>query len=252
MMLREGVFNDPVPEAIFGWHTAAGMPSGTIGYRAGPMMAGSDTFRIDIKGRQTHGSMPWAGVDPIVIASQVVGALQTIVSRQVDITALPAVVTIGRIEGGVRANIIPESVTLHGTLRTFDAGMREQIVDRMRLMTGNIAQASGAEAALTLSPRSSPVVMNDPALTEKTVAALERLVGRDRVVQMSLKTTSEDFAFYAQQAKGFFFFIGVTPPGPDVEKAPANHSPFFYIDEPALAVATRAILTAALSYLQAE
>lgn len=177
------------------------------------------------------------------------GALQTIVSRQIDITALPAVVTIGRIEGGVRTNIISDSVTLHGTLRTFDSDMRAQIVDRMRLIANHVAQASGAEAALTLSPRSSPVVMNDPALTERTVEALARLVGRGHVMQMSLKTTSEDFAFYAQRVPGFFFFIGLTPPGPEVEKAPANHSPLFYIDEQALGVATRAMVTAALSYL---
>ncbi len=252
LMLREGLFDELKPQAVFGWHTAAGMPTGTIGYRAGPMMAGSDTFRMDIKGRQTHGSMPWAGIDPIVIASQVVSALQTIVSRQVDITALPAVLTIGSIEGGVRANIIPESVTLRGTLRTFDSEIRTQIVERMRRTASSIAAASGAEATVTLSQFSSPVVMNDPALTARTVAILQRLVRPERVTQIPLRTTSEDFAFYARQVPGFFFFIGVTPPDSHMDLAPANHSPLFYVDEQALGIATRAMMTIAVSYLQGE
>ncbi len=251
-MIKEGLFAQVKPDAVFGLHVAAQIPSGVIGYRSGPFMAGADTFQIDVTGRQSHGSRPWAGVDPIVAASQIVMGLQTIVSRQVDITSLPAVVTVGQFDSGVRENIIPDTARLRGTIRTFDPKIRSDIIERMRRTSENIATASGAKAALTIIEPGYPVVKNDPALTARVLPSLQRVAGKDRVITTPLQTGAEDFAFYAQMAPAFFFFVGVTPPNGDVSAAPSNHSPLFYIDEPAIAVATRALLSVAVDYMQGE
>lgn len=250
LMLEQGLFKELRPQAIFGLHVVAGIPSGVIGYRSGPFMAAANSFQIRVTGRQSHGSQPWSGVDPIVAASQIVMGLQTIVSRQIDITALPAVVSVGRIEGGVRSNIIPDSVEMRGTIRTFDARMREDIVERMKRTVEAIAASSGATAHLTIDSASEPVLVNDPTLTELVLPSLRRLVGPDRLKVISLQTGAEDFAYFAQEVPGFYFFVGVTPPDTDVANAPTNHSPRFFIDEQALAVATRALMTVAVSYLQ--
>ncbi|HEX7012956.1 MAG TPA: amidohydrolase [Steroidobacteraceae bacterium] len=250
LMLREGLFQEVKPEAVFGLHVVSNVPSGTIAYRSGPFMAASDTFRIDVTGRQSHGSRPWGGIDPIVAASQIVMGLQTIVSRQVDITKLPAVVTVGKFDGGVRHNIIPDKVEMRGTIRTFDTKMRDDIVERIRRTAESIAASSGAKAELTISPNSNPVVFNDPKLTEQVLPALRRLVGPERVRESALQTGAEDFAYYAREVPSLFFFVGVTPTDVDVASAPSNHSPLFYIHEPAIAVASRALMTVAVEYLQ--
>jgi amidohydrolase len=250
MMLEQGIFNDPKPEAVFGLHVAAGVPSGVIGYRSGPFMAASDAFRIEVTGRQSHGSRPWSGVDPIVAASQIVMGLQTIVSRQVDITQLPAVVTVGKFDGGVRHNIIPDTVEMRGTIRTFDPAMRTDIIERIERTSQSIAAASGAQAKLTMATDPNPVVNNDPKLVERMLPTLRRVAGADRVQVLPLQTGAEDFAYYAQRVPSFFFYVGVTPAGQDMSKVASNHSPLFYIDEPALAVATRAMMAVAVDYLQ--
>ncbi|MGH8177986.1 MAG: amidohydrolase [Steroidobacter sp.] len=250
MMLKEGVFKDPKPEAVFGLHVAAAIPSGVIGYRSGPFMAGADSFRIEVTGRQSHGSRPWSGVDPIVAASQIVIGLQTIISRQIDITELPAVVTVGKIDGGVRQNIIPDKVEMLGTIRTFDPKIRADIIERMTRTAENIASSSGAKAAVTISDATYPPVVNDPKLTERVLPSLRRVVGAERVITVPLQTGAEDFAYYALQVPSFFFYVGVTPPGADLTKTASNHSPLFYIDEPAIAVATRAMMAVAVDYLQ--
>jgi amidohydrolase len=250
LMLKEGVFQQLKPQAVFGLHVISSLPSGAIGYRSGPFMAASDTFRIEVIGRQAHGSRPWSGVDPIVAASQIVVGLQTIVSRQIDITQLPAVVTVGKFDGGVRQNIIPESAEMRGTIRTFDRQMRTDIIERMRRTAESIAAASGAKAKLTMSDSANPVVLNDPKLTEQVLPTLRRIVGEDRVNVIPLQTGSEDFAYYAEQVPSFFYFIGVTPAGTDAQAAPTNHSPLFYIDEPALELASRSLAAVAVEYLQ--
>jgi amidohydrolase len=252
LMLKEGLFAKVKPEAVFGLHVAAAIPSGVVGYRSGPFMAGADTFQIDVTGRQAHGSRPWSGIDPIVIGSQIVVGLQTIVSRQVDITELPAVVTVGQFDSGVRQNIIPDTARMRGTIRTFDTKVRDDIVNRMRRTTENIAAASGGKATLTVSDHSYPVVVNDPKLVARTLPSLQRVAGADKVVVTPLQTGAEDFAFYAQLVPSFFFYVGVTPPTRDMTKVASNHSPLFYIDEPAIGVATRALLAAAVDYLQGE
>ncbi|HEY6642536.1 amidohydrolase [Povalibacter sp.] len=252
MMIKEGLFAKVKPEAVFGLHVAAAIPSGVVGYRSGPFMAGADTFQIDITGRQAHGSRPWSGVDPIVIGSQIIVGLQTIVSRQVDITELPAVVTVGQFESGVRQNIIPETARMRGTIRTFDTKVREDVIERMQRTTENIATAGGGKATLTVSDHSYPIVVNDPKLVARTLPSLQRAAGKDKVVITPLQTGAEDFAFYAQQVPSFFFYVGVTPTTTDVANAPTNHSQLFYIDEPAIGIATRALLAVAVDYLQAE
>lgn len=251
LMLKEGVFDEVKPEAVFGLHVTSTLNSGVIGYRSGPFMAASDMFRVEVLGRQAHGSRPWSGVDPIVAGSQIVVALQTIVSRQIDITQWPAVVTIGKFDSGVRHNIIPDKAELLGTLRTYDKKMRADIMERIQRTATNVAASTGAEAKVTFNTSPNPVVMNDPKLTERALPSLRRVAGDDHVIVIPLITGSEDFAHYADRVPGLFFYVGVTPPGKDALAAPGNHSPLFYIDEPGIAVATRALATVAVDYLQA-
>jgi amidohydrolase len=250
LMVKEGVLERYKPEAVFGLHVFANMRTGMIGYRGGPLMAASDSYRIVVKGRQTHGARPWGGVDPIVVSSQLVGALQTIVSRQTDITANPAIVTVGAIKGGIRHNIIPDEVEMVGTIRTFDALQRADILKSMQRMVENIAEASGTTATLEIDPGSNPVVNNDPDLTRKVVPTLQRIAGEANVRTVPLVTGAEDFAFFAQKVPSFFFFVGVTP-ADKVLTAASNHSPLFLVDETAIPTAARAIANVAVDYLVA-
>lgn len=249
LMIQEGVLQRYRPEAVFGLHVFANMPTGMIGYRGGPLMAGSDTYRILVKGKQTHGARPWSGVDPIVISSQIVGALQTVVSRQTDITQNPAVVTVGAIKGGIRFNIVPDQVEMLGTIRTFDPQQRAAVIKNIDRMVTNIAEASGATATFEIQPGSNPVVRNDPALTERVLPSLRRAAGAANVRAVPLVTGAEDFAFFAEKVPSFFFFVGVTPRDQNMLTAASNHSPLFYVDETAIPIASRAFGQVALDYL---
>lgn len=249
LMIQEGVLQRYRPEAVFGLHVFANMPTGMIGYRGGPLMAGSDTYRILVKGKQTHGARPWSGVDPIVISSQIVGALQTVVSRQTDITQNPAVVTVGAIKGGIRFNIVPDQVEMLGTIRTFDPQQRAAVIKNIDRMVTNIAEASGATATFEIQPGSNPVVRNDPALTERVLPSLRRAAGVANVRAVPLVTGAEDFAFFAEKVPSFFFFVGVTPRDQNMLTAASNHSPLFYVDETAIPIASRAFGQLALDYL---
>jgi amidohydrolase len=252
-MMKQGVFGDLKPDAVFGLHVFAGLPAGEIRYRSGPFMAAADMFRIDVTGKASHGSRPWAGVDPIVAASQIVLGLQTIISRQVDISRLPAVLTIGKFDGGVRSNIIPDNVKMYGTLRTFDDAVRLDIIERMRRTASDIASSSGAGATLTMQTYRYPVTINDPKLTQRVLPSLRKAVGADRVVEHPLEMGSEDFPYYSSTGvPGFFFFVGVTPRDQDPKQAAVNHSGRFYLDESALPVASRALATIAVDYLQGQ
>ncbi len=250
-MLAEGLFDIARPEAVFGLHVIASLPTGVIGYRSGPMMAGSDSFTINVTGRQTHGSRPWGGVDPVVTSAAIISGLQTIVSRQVDITEIPTVISVGAIKGGIRFNIIPDSVEMIGTIRTFDTGVRADVIERMNRTVTSIAAANGATATLDVSDNAIPPVVNDPQLTQRVLPSLERTVGKDKVRTISLQTTAEDFSFYGQQVPAFFFWVGITPPDRDPATAPFNHSPLFFVDESGMAVGMRAMLSVATDYLQA-
>ncbi|MDY7225205.1 amidohydrolase [Hyalangium rubrum] len=247
-MLRDGVLENPAPSAIFGLHVFSGYRTGEVDYRPGGVMASSDGLSIVVRGSQTHGAMPWAGVDPIVVASQIVLGLQTVVSRQVDLTASPAIVTIGSITGGVRGNIIPDTVTMSGTIRTFDQGMRQQIHERVRRVAEGIAQSAGATAEVKIS-LGNGVTQNDPALVERMRPTVRRVAGKGMVTGQST-TTSEDFSAFQARIPGVFLFLGVTPEGKDLKQAAPNHSPRFFVDERALPVGVRLLSNLAVDYLE--
>ena len=246
-MLKENAFEDPKVDAVFGLHVFP-FPAGTISYRPGPIMASQDNFIIRVKGRQTHGAVPWGGIDPIVIGSEIVMALQTIISRSVNITEAPAVVTVGRFNGGNRANIVPEQVELEGTIRAFDENVRKDIQARIRTLATNIAESAGATADVTIQS-GYPVTRNDPALTERMLPTLRRVAGDANVRLASLTGTAEDFSYFGQRAPGLFIFLGVTPRDQDYTKAAQNHSPQFFADESALPVGVRVMTNLALDYL---
>ncbi|HET6603751.1 MAG TPA: amidohydrolase [Xanthomonadaceae bacterium] len=253
LMLAEGVFDDFRPGAIFGLHVWANLHADTIGYRSGPMMAASDRFTITVKGRQTHGSRPWGGVDPIVTAADIITTAQTIVSRRQDITKQPVVVSFGAIEGGIRYNIIPDSVELIGTIRTYDTGMRTQVFEQLQGIARHVAAAHGAEVHTAIpADAGNPVTVNDPALTQRMVPVLERVAGAGKLVQMLPITGAEDFAYFANEVPGFYFMVGATPPGRDLATVANNHSPEFFLDEAALKLGTRAMLAVALEALGNE
>ncbi len=248
LMIKQGVLENPRPDVIFGLHVFAGIEAGTIAYRPGPAMASSDRIRITVTGRQTHGALPWRGVDPIVISSQIVLGLQTIVSRQVDVTLEPAVVSIGAIKGGVRDNIIPDAVEMLGTVRTFNEEMRSDIHDRIRNTVELIAQSAGASARVHFD-NAYPVTVNDIPLTERMVPTLERVAGKEKVFVGQKITGYEDFSYYQQKVPGFFYFIGITPRGGDRKQSAPNHSPRFFVDESALLLGVRSLAHLTLDYM---
>jgi amidohydrolase len=250
LMLKEGLFERYPPQVVFGMHVWAGQRVGQIAYRSGPLMAGVDSFRINIQGKQSHGARPWQSVDPIVTAAQMIGALQTVVSRDVDITANPAIVSIGAIKGGIRNNIIPAEVGMLGTIRTFTDPQRTVVLDHMKLIVEHTALANGATAQLVLGPEHYPVTYNDPALTQRVLPSLQAVVGADNLVQIPLVTAAEDFSFFAKRVPGFFFFVGVTPETQDPLTAPSNHSDFFYLDERGIGVGLRAMTRVVVDYLK--
>lgn len=250
LMLKEGAFRDFKPDAVMGLHVFSTLNAGTIGYRSGPAMAASDRFVIDVIGRQTHGSRPWGGVDPVVAAADIIGSAQHIVSRRTDISRLPAVVSFGVVKGGVRYNIIPDRVELVGTIRTFDEDVRRAIFADLTRVATNVAATHGATVeARVPADEGNPVTVNDPALTARMLPSLQRVAGADNVLEIPLTMGAEDFALYAQQVPGFFFFVGATPAGQDPATAPSNHSPAFFVDESALDLGLRALLAASLDFL---
>ncbi len=248
-MLAQGIFKGFKPQAVFGLHVFSTLNAGQLGWRSGPAMAASDRFNIVVQGRQTHGSRPWGGVDPIVASADLIGTAQTIVSRRQDISRLPVVLSFGAIKGGIRYNIIPDSVELVGTIRTFDEGMRQGVFTDLRNVAESVAKAHGATAVVKVpDTKGNPVTANDPALTARVVPSLRKAVGDANVVEMGLIMGAEDFSFYAREVPGFFFFVGATPRGKDAIKAPSNHSPEFFLDEDALKVGTRAMLQLVLDH----
>ena len=247
LMLREGLFDDPRPEAIFGLHVVPS-PVGTIGWRSGGMMASSDRFTIKVRGKQTHGAVPWGGVDPIVVAAQIVLGLQTIPSRQLDATLTPSIVTVGAIRGGVRHNIIPDEVDMTGTLRTFDPDTQRQIHERVTRTAENIAASAGASAEVEIF-LGYPVTYNDPELTRRMLPTLGRVVGTG-LIETPRATGAEDFSFYQKEVPGMFFFLGIASDDPT--KVHPNHSPLFYADERGLPVGVTALTALALDFLHGQ
>ncbi|HEY0943388.1 MAG TPA: amidohydrolase [Steroidobacter sp.] len=249
-MLEQGLFDIAKPDVMLGLHVMASLNTGEIGYKPGPMMAGSDYFKVVVTGVQTHGSRPWAGIDPITVSGQILTGLQTIVSRQIDITHVPAVITVGAIKGGIRFNIIPDTVEMVGTIRTFDRDMRDDIIKRMQATASNIAEASGAKAEVTVRDEVSiPPVVNDAELTSRALPLFEQVAGKENVKLIGLQTVAEDYSFFGTKVPSLFFWIGITPRDKDPATVPFNHSPLFYLDEAGMLTGVRAMLTLTTDFL---
>jgi len=249
LMVKEGVLENPKVDAIFGLHVGiTPLEAGSISFRPKGIMAASDTFSITVRGRSTHGAMPWAGVDPIVVSAQIVMGLQTIISRQSDLTTAPAVLTVGTIEGGNRFNIVPDEVRFTGTIRTFDGEMQKRIHEGVTRTAGHIAAAAGAKAEVKIEI-GNPVTWNDPALTERMTPTLKRVAAGTFNPNAQVTTGAEDFSAYQKQVPGLFFFLGVAPKGSDPAMWAANHSPKFNPDESALITGVRALASLAVDFL---
>lgn len=248
LMLKQGIFKKHQPDVAFGMHITSGLPTGTIGYRSGPFMASSDRFEIEVHGVQSHGSTPWKGADPISAAAQIVTGVNHIVSRQINITKEPAIVSFGKIAGGVRNNIIPNRVDMVGTIRNFDMDNRAQIFEKIKNTASHIAAASGATAEAKIF-EGYPVTINNPELTSQMLPSLKRAAGEEKVVEMQKITGAEDFSFYALEVPGLFVFLGGTPLDKDPSKAPSNHSPYFFADESAMKVGTASMVQLTLDYM---
>jgi amidohydrolase len=248
LMLEEGIWAQRKPEAVFGIHVGINQPAASISVKPGPLMAAADRFLITIKGKQTHGAQPWAGVDPVVVAAQVVLGLQTIASRQVNVTLAPSIISVGRIQGGIRNNVIPESVELEGTIRSFDQAMREQIHESMKRMARGIAESAGATAEVNISLGTPPVV-NDADLVARMMPTLQRVT---TVNSLTPQTVAEDFSEFSNVVPGIFMFLGNGAPGVDPKSLPSNHSPLFDMYEPSLEVGVRVFSNLVVDYLQAE
>jgi len=247
LMVKEGALDDPKVEAVFGLHIISNIEAGKIEYKPGSFMASSDWFTITVKGKGSHGAMPWLSVDPIVVSSQIIQALQTIVSRQEDITKAPVIISVGSINSGNRPNIIPEQSVLTGTIRTLDSKMRKDVLERISRTVESVAASAGATAQINFDEKTL-VTYNDSTLVNKTLPALQAAAGKENVVQSNWVTTSEDFSYYAEKAPAFFFFLGGMPKGNDPAKAPAHHTADFYLDESGFDVGVKAFCEIVFNY----
>ena len=248
LMVKEGVLENPKVDVIFGLHIQSLTPLGKIQYRTEGMMAAVDAFDIKVIGVGAHGATPWDGVDPIVTASQIVSGLQTIISRQTELTKAGAVITIGSFHSGIRRNIIPEEAKLEGTIRTFDPAMQQKIHDKIRLTATKIAESAGAKAEVSIT-KGYPVTYNDPILTKKMVGSLERAAGAENISITPPVTMAEDFSFFQQKVPGLFFFLGAYPADLNLQKQPTHHTADFMIDERAFVIGTQGLLNLTLDYM---
>lgn len=248
LMVKEGALENPKVDVIFGMHIQSISPLGKITYRPAGMMAASDWFTIKVKGKQSHGAAPWMGVDPIAISAQIINGLQTIVSRQTELTKEAAVISVGRINAGIRENIIPEQAIMAGTIRTLDEEMQKKIHEKIKLTATKIAESGGATAEVVIDNK-TPVTYNDPELTEKMVASLEKAAGKENVMRINAVTGAEDFAFFQQKVPGLFFFVGAMMPDQDPKTVPAHHTPDFMIDERGMLTGLRAMLNVTIDYM---
>ena len=248
LMVKEGALRNPNVDAVFGLHVTSRYAIHELAYKPAAMMAAVDSFKIKVHGKQTHGAYPWLGVDPIVVASQIVLGLQTIPSRQVDASLAPSIVTVGAIHGGVRNNIIPDEVEMIGTIRSLDKAMRDEIHMRIKRTAESIAASAGATAEVSITT-GYPITYNDPPLTEWMAPTLRRVAGSGHVTVVPATLGAEDFSFFQQEVPGLFFWVGIRPPDQTPQQAASNHSPLFYIDERGLALGMRALAHVAVDYL---
>ena len=251
LMIKEGVLEYPKVDVIFGLHMRSTVEAGKIAYRPGPLMAGVSDFKIEVHGKGSHGSTPWTSIDPIATSAQIINNIQTIVSRNIDVTENPAVVTVGAVKGGNRSNIIPENVEMLGTIRTFSDKDEKLVYDRLTSISENVAIAAGATAEVHV-PYSShyPVTFNNEALTAQMLPTLERIAGKDNVKLINAVTGAEDFSMYAQKVPGLFFFLGGMKPGQDPATAPPHHTKDFYLDESGFIVGLKAMTNLVFDYME--
>lgn len=247
LMVKEGVMDNPKVDVVFGMHIESWIPAGDIQYKQGAFMASADLFTIKVKGKSSHGSQPWLGVDPIAVSAQIIEGLQNIVSRQMDLTRAPAVITVGKINSGVRFNIIPEEAYMEGTIRTLDSKMQLDIHDRIRQTATKIAEASNATAEVSFQNKTL-VTYNTPELVEKMLPSLQAAAGKSNVRPMEWVTGAEDFSFYGTKAPAFFFYFGGMPRGNDAKNAPPHHTPDFMIDDSQLFVGVKAFCQLVFDY----
>ena len=246
LMIKEGVLENPKVDAIFGLHINSQTPVGTIRYKSGGTMAASQRFVIKVKGKQSHGSQPWSGVDPILISAKIIDGLQTIISREVKLTDEAAVITVGKITSGVRFNIIPESAELIGTIRTLDYDMQKIINDRMKEMVPAIAKAYKGEATIVIEDGTA-ITYNDPALVTQMLPSMKSVAGEEYVLTQKAITGAEDFSFFQEKVPGFYFFLGGMTPG-NTESFP-HHTPDFKIDDNGLILGVKTLTQMSLDYL---
>ncbi len=248
LMIKEGVLDDPKVDVAFGLHISSQTPVGTVTFKPEGMLAAADMLKIKVKGVQAHGSAPWSGIDPIVVSAQIINGLQTVVSRQLDLTQAGATLTVATIHGGVRNNIIPEEEEMTGTLRTLDNTMQEEMHRRIKRTAENIAESMGATAEVEII-RGYPVTYNSPELTDWAKPVMERVAGKDKAVVIKAVTGAEDFSFFSQKVPGFFFFVGGMPLDADPTKVPSHHTPDFFIDESGMITGLRAMLNLTVDYM---
>jgi len=248
LMIKEGALDNPKVDVMFGLHISAQTPVGMIKYRAGGVLASSDWFDIKVKGKQSHGSQPWMGIDPVVVAAEIINGLQTIVSRQIELTKNAAVLSVCVINGGVRSNIIPEMVDMKGTIRTLDKGMQQIIHEKLKLTATKIAESAGATAEVSIETKTL-VTYNDPALTKKMIPSLIAATGEANVGEMEAATASEDFSFFADKVPSLFISLGGMPKDADPVKTAAHHTPDFYIDESGMKTGIKAFCNLVFDYM---
>ncbi|SDB26100.1 amidohydrolase [Flavobacteriaceae bacterium MAR_2010_188] len=248
LMVKEGVLKNPDVDVVFGLHIAAQQPINTLAYKSGGMMAAAQSFTINVRGKQSHGSTPWTSVDPIMASVKIIDGLQTLVSREMPLTTEAVVLSIGKITSGVRSNIIPETAEIIGTLRTLDYGMQEQINKRMEEMVPAIAKVYRAEATIIID-KGYPITYNDPELTRQMLPSLEKAAGKEKVVGIKAITGAEDFSFFQKEVPGFFFFLGGKPENVSVEDSAPHHTPDFFIDESGMLLGVKAFIQLSLDYL---
>jgi len=246
-MVKEGVMDNPKIDAIFGIHINAHTEIGKIRYKSGSFMAAADWFTIKVKGKQTHGSTPWTGVDPIAVSSQIINGLQMIVSRQSELTKAPVVITIGKINGGVRENIIPEEMTMAGTIRTLDDAMQKDVHEKIKMTSQKIAESMGATAEVSIETKTL-VTYNTPELVKQSLPSLEKAIGKANVYETEWTTGAEDFSYYRLKAPAFFFNVGGMPIGKNVKDAAPHHTPDFYVDDSRLDVGIKAFCNIVFDY----
>jgi len=248
LMVKEGVLKNPDVDVIFGLHISSQIDVGKITYKPGGTMAAAQRFVIKVHGKQAHGSRPWDGIDPIVISAQIINGLQTIISRETELTKEGAVITVGLIRGGVRSNIIPEEVEMIGTIRTLDYDMQKKLNETMKFRVTSIAKSFGATADIVIED-GLPITYNDKELTAKMLPSLQKAAGKDNVILVNATTGAEDFSFYQKEIPGLYFFVGGKPLNVKTEDAPSHHTPDFFIDESGLKLGVKAMVTLTLDYM---